>query len=112
MKILQEGELKNLISDEKLRSFYNVNIDDARLNELLAYYLFFKSNISSISLDKKTTYYSMYFWYIQFKERYFEVYGHDEGIEQEGFKLLEEIDNQLEEGIDWGLIEKIELKTV
>ncbi|WP_157261551.1 hypothetical protein [Paenibacillus sp. A3] len=40
------------------------------------------------------------------------VYGHDEGIEQEGFKLLEEIDNQLEEGVDWGLIEKIELKAV
>lgn len=112
MKIIKEGELKNFISDEQLRRFYNVNIDDARLNEFLAYYSFLKNSAGSILLDKQSTYYSMYFWFVQFKERYFEVYGHDEGVEQEGFKLLEEIDSQLEEGIDWGLIEKIELKAV
>lgn len=89
-----------------------MNIDDTRLNELLAYYTFFKSNAGSVSLDKQSTYYSMYFWFVQFKERYFEVYGHDEGIEQEAFKLLKEIDYQLEEGVDWGLIEKIELKAI
>lgn len=111
MKIIKEGELRNLISDEQLRSFYSVNIDDTRLNELLAYYSFFKCSAESSSLDKQTTF-SMYFWFVQLKERYFEVFGHDEGLEQEGFKLLEEIDNQLEEGLDWGLIKKIELKAV
>ncbi|MEQ7054711.1 hypothetical protein ABN764_29180 [Paenibacillaceae sp. P-4] len=112
MKILKEAELKSLISDEKLLSSCTSNFDDARLNELLVYYLFFKSNSDSISLDKQTAYYSMYYWYVQFKERYFEVYGHDEGIEQEGFKLLEKIEEQLEEGVDWGIIENIELKTI
>lgn len=112
MKIIKEDELKSLITDEELRKFYNVNNDDTRLNEFLAYYSFFKNNAGSVLLDKQSTYYSMYFWYVQFKERYFEVHGHNEGIEQEGFKLLEEIDNQLEEGIDWGLIEKIELKAI
>ncbi|AZK45326.1 hypothetical protein [Paenibacillus lentus] len=113
MKIIKEDELKNFITNEELRKFYNVNIDDNRLNELLAYYTFFKSNdAGSVPLDKQSIYYSMYFWFAQFKERHFEVYGPDEGIEQEGFKLLEEIDYQLEEGIDWGLIEKIELKAI
>ncbi|MGG4344284.1 hypothetical protein [Paenibacillus lautus] len=113
MKIIKEDELMNFITNEELRKFYNANIDDNRLNELLAYYTFFKSNAGSVTLDKQSTYYySMYFWFVQFKERYFEVYGHDEGIEQEGFRLLEEIDYQLEEGIDWGLIEKIELKAI
>ncbi|MCM3042562.1 hypothetical protein M3201_23180 [Paenibacillus motobuensis] len=112
MKIIKEDELKNFITDEELRKLYNVNIKDTRLNELLAYYTFFKSNAGLVSLDKQSTYYSMYFWFVQFKERYFEVYGHDEGIEQEGFKLLEEIDYQLEENVDWGLIERIELKAI
>ncbi|KPV60163.1 hypothetical protein QJ48_07230 [Paenibacillus sp. A3] len=67
MKIIKEGELKNFISDEQLRSFYNVNIDDPRLNELLAYYSFFKSSAGSSALDKQSIYYSMYFWFVQFK---------------------------------------------
>ncbi|KPV56470.1 hypothetical protein QJ48_27475 [Paenibacillus sp. A3] len=112
MRILKKEEITNYVSDEKLRSFYNDTITDAHLNERLAYYSYLKSNVSSISLDKQSIYYSIYYWYVRFKERYFEVYGHDAGMEQEGFKLLEELDDQLEEGVNWGLIEKIELKSV
>ncbi|HDR7659991.1 TPA: hypothetical protein QCX68_005590, partial [Bacillus wiedmannii] len=43
-----------------------------------------------------------------YKKRYFEVYGYDAGIEQEGFKLLEELENELEDGIDWVIIQDIE----
>ncbi|MNN49366.1 hypothetical protein D3C76_706880 [compost metagenome] len=112
MKILKEDEVRQFISDEKLRQYYNENIEDAHLNELLSRYSFFKKNANSIPLDKPSIYYSIYFWFVQFKERYFELHGHDEGIEQEGFKLLEEIDIELEDGVDWAVIEKIENKSI
>ncbi|CAM4456855.1 MAG: hypothetical protein E7L01_00345 [Paenibacillus macerans] len=112
MRILKEEEIKKYISDEELQNFYNDSINDAHLNELLAYYSYLKNNVSAIPLDKQSIYYSIYYWYVQFKERYFQVYGHDSGIEQEGFKLLEELDYQLEDGVNWGLIEKIELKDI
>lgn len=100
--------MKQLISDEKLSEFCNKNIDDNRLNELFSRYSFLKINVNLISLDKPSIYYSIYFWFVQFKKRYFTLMGQDEGIEQEGFKLLEEIDTELEEGIDWVVIEEIE----
>ncbi|ULL13503.1 hypothetical protein DVH26_02960 [Paenibacillus sp. H1-7] len=108
MRVLNEDELKSYISDENMQVFYIANYDDDRLNELRAYYTCLKRNVGSLSLEKSIIYYSAYFWYAQFKERYFELYGMDEGIAQEGFKLLEEIDIELEEGINWVLIEKIE----
>ncbi|WNS43703.1 hypothetical protein [Paenibacillus sp. MMS20-IR301] len=108
MKILKENEMKQLISDEKLSEFYNENIDDNRLNELFSRYSFLKTNVNLIPLDKQSIYYSIYFWFVQFKKQYFTLIGQDEGMEQEGFKLLEEIDANLKEGIDWAIIKELE----
>ena len=33
--------------------------------------------------------------------------GYDTGLEQQAFKLLEEIDQQLEAGVNWSIIEQI-----
>lgn len=43
---------------------------------------FLKKNANSIPLDKRSIYYSIYFWFVQFKKRYFILKGQDEGIEQ------------------------------
>ncbi|MDZ5609375.1 hypothetical protein U2I54_20475 [Bacillus pseudomycoides] len=36
------------------------------------------------------------------------LYGYDVGIEQEGIRLLEELENELEDGVDWSIIQGIE----
>ncbi|MDS0527713.1 hypothetical protein NNC19_18650 [Clostridium sp. SHJSY1] len=57
---------------------------------------------------KDNIYYSKYYWYIKYKERYFQVFGYGAGIDQEEFKLIEEIENELEGGVDWDIIQVIE----
>jgi len=36
------------------------------------------------------------------------LYERDEGLEQEAFKMLEDIDLQMQTGIDWSIIESID----
>lgn len=108
MKILKENDIEQFISSEKLRGFYNENIDDIRVNECFARYAFLKTHADIFLLDKSTLYYSIYFWFSQFKQQYSSLIGTDEGFEQEGYKLLEEIDLELDEGIDWNIITSID----
>lgn len=110
MKIINEIELEKII---KLEKCYNVDINeisDEKLKKALVYYNFISNNIENLFLkeDKRSIMYSKYYWYTKYKERYFEVVGYDAGIEQEGFKLLEEIQNELKDGVDWGIIQEIE----
>jgi hypothetical protein len=108
MKLLKEAEIRQFISDEKLRAFYNANMEDNVLNEGFARFSFLRQSVDLIPSDKSRIYYSMYFWFVQFKKRYAALMGPDAGIEQQGFQLLEEIDQELEDSIDWGIIEAIE----
>lgn len=110
MKIINEIELEKII---KLEKDYNMNItdiSDEELKKILVYYDFISNNIEKLVLeeDKSSIMYSKYYWYTKYKQRYFEVVGYDAGIEQEGFKLLEEIENELEDGVDWVIIQEIE----
>ncbi len=108
MKLLKEDEIRQFISDEELCAFYNEHIEDRGVNELFARFSFLQQSVDSIPADPSCIYYSIYFWFVQFKKRYVALMGPDAGIEQQGFQLLEEIDQELEESIDWGLIEAIE----
>jgi hypothetical protein len=38
MRILKANDIKNYVSGDSLRSFYNADIRDVALNELMAYY--------------------------------------------------------------------------
>ena len=51
--------------------------------------------------------YSSYYWFTQYKNRYFELFGHDEGLEQQAYKMLENISVSLE-NINWSIIEQID----
>lgn len=108
MRLLKEDEIRQFISDEKLRAFYNGNIEDSVLNEGFARFSFLRQSVDLIPADPSSIYYSMYYWFVQFKKRYVALMGPDAGIEQQGFQLLEEIDQEMEESIDWGIIEAIE----
>ncbi|HHL3302845.1 TPA: hypothetical protein ACQ444_003565 [Bacillus cereus] len=110
MKIISELELKKMIELEKDSLVVRKDISDEKLKRFLSYYEFFTNNVIGLveKEGKNTILYSKYYWYTKYKKRYFEVYGYDAGIEQEGFKLLEELENELEDGIDWLIIQDIE----
>ena len=53
-------------------------------------------------------FYSRYYWFNQFKERYFALFGHDQGLEQQSFKMLSDYNERFPEKMDWSMIEQIE----
>lgn len=110
MEIINELELEKMIKLEKYYTVNTTDITDETLKKALVYYDFLSNNIENLALkeDKSKMMYSKYYWYTKYKQRYFEVLGYDAGIEQEGFKLLEEIENELEEGVDWSIIQESE----
>lgn len=110
MEIINELELEKMIVLTKYHTIGTIDITDEILKKVLVYYDFLCNNIENLMSkeDKSKIMYSKYYWYTKYKQRYFEVIGYDAGIEQEGFKLLEEIDNELEDGADWGIIQEIE----
>ena len=51
--------------------------------------------------------YSKYYWFTQYMKKYNETQGYDAGIEQQQFKLIEELDQRLE-NVDWELLHRID----
>ena len=60
-----------------------------------------------LNIDPENLSYSKYYWYVKFKDKYETIYGFDAGIEQQQFKLLEELDQRFD-NIHWDLLEKID----
>lgn len=110
MHIINELELEKMIKLEKNYKGIREDISDEELKKSFGYYDFLSGNLMNLisKNDKESIMYSKYYWYTKYKKRYSEVYGYDAGIEQEGFKLLEELESELEEGVDWTIIQKIE----
>ena len=110
MELINEFELEKMMQLEKDDKVTREDINDITLKKTVGYYDFLTNNIMSVSSKegKNKAMYSKYYWYTKYKKRYFELYGYDAGIEQEGFKLLEELENELEEGVNWTIIQKIE----
>lgn len=112
MELINKFELEKMIQLEKDNEVMRENINDIALKKAVGYYDFLTKNMMNIALKegKNKAMYSKYYWYTKYKKRYFELYEYDAGIEQEGFKLLEELENELEEGVDWTIIQEIEEK--
>lgn len=90
--------IRNLYSDSQMNSFYNYwclfEEKEIEIQELIG-----------ISLE--TILYSKYYWCTQYINRYNVLYGKDIGIEQQQYKIIEEMDQRMNE-IDWELIQRIE----
>lgn len=110
-RLLDEGTIQNYISAEELRPYSKEDAGDAQLNNLWATYSYLKDHIHAFPLNKEDIHCTLYYWYVKFKKCYFEVCGYDAGVEQEGFRLLEEMELQMEQEIDWKLIKRIEMET-
>jgi hypothetical protein len=105
MKLLSEEDIKLLSKVIKPQ----VEQEKIKLN----YYLFLKKYAddiltSDIEVSIEDLLYSQYLWLTKYRNRYVSIGGYDAGVEQQVFNLAEEIDQQLEAGIDWSIIEKIE----
>ena len=112
MSILTKDEIDHLQSQisYEIKSVH----EDKLLNELLNVFLFLDENMDYLLASRfkaKDILYSKYYYYLKYKNSYVEVYGNDEGIEQKQYKLLEEMDQLLTEGIDWNCIQNMESET-
>jgi hypothetical protein len=54
-------------------------------------------------LSSVDAFYNAYFWISIFSKRYQDSYGHDAGVEQQVFKVLESAPT----GVDWRIVEEI-----
>lgn len=85
--------------------------DDEELNDYYNYWCFFIEQeekiikVSNISLE--IVLYSKYYWSEKYKNRYISIYGMDVSIEQQQYKILEEMERRLQDDIDWSLIERM-----
>lgn len=64
--------------------------------------------LKDTSIELNTLLYTKYYFFAKFKKEFSKYYAHDEGVEQQMFKIVEEIDQKLEEGVDWSVIKSIE----
>lgn len=86
--------------------------DNRELNKILNYWLFLDEKATEVQKltgeTMETVLYSKYYWSSRFIECYIELYGMDAGLEQEKYKILDEMDRELSNGINWDIIKKLE----
>jgi hypothetical protein len=88
---------------------YAVDMDNEYYGAPFRYFLLFfhwpcllESDVPD--LDSQLTFYNAYYWFIKFSKVYMAMHGHDTGLEQQAFQILE----KAEFNIDWEMIKQIE----
>ncbi|MFJ5759231.1 hypothetical protein ACIQAA_08800 [Neobacillus sp. NPDC093182] len=101
-------EILNPVLDETTL----IHIDDEGLSKLLRQYWFLQQCAQDIvekfPFSYEVVLYSQYYWFVNFKNQYFLQFGYDGDMDQQKFLLIEKISNELDEDVDWDLIEDIE----
>lgn len=86
--------------------------DDKIINELFNRWIFFEEyekDIQRITNELvDVILYSKYYWSSRFIARYEDLYGLDVSIEQQRYKIIEEIERRISGDIDWEFIESLE----
>ena len=86
--------------------------DDKIINELFNRWIFFEEyekDIQRITNELvDVILYSKYYWSSRFIERYEDLYGLDVSIEQQRYKIIEELERRISGDIDWEFIESLE----
>ena len=88
-----------------------IEYENPYLNSIYNYCLLFFSKEAEIMAftgeSLEVVLYSKYYWFTQYMKKYNETQGYDAGIEQQQFKLIEELDQRLE-NVDWELLHRID----
>lgn len=92
---------------------YKLQFENEKLNQSINYFRLLEDYGPSIAennlgIDLRTILYSKYYWFSEFIKYYKQEYGNDCGIDQKQFKILEEIDQQLCEGVDFSILQEID----
>jgi hypothetical protein len=114
MHIITIEEIENMI--ERLQPQLDVStlisIEDEGLSKGLMVYWFLQQCEQDIQAHFSFTYeeilYSQYYWFVHFKNQYFLKVRYDGGMDQQAQCLLENLYNELDGEVDWGLIEGME----
>lgn len=117
MEILTDNKLERIIQSLNFKDSEAEKIEDPLLNKFLKYvhvlgHLETKSIKENSLSEINSLFYSRYYWFNQFKKRYFALYGHDEGLEQQSFKMLSDYNERFPEKMDWNIIEQIESNSI
>ena len=112
--------IKNNI-DEMMREMnyvYRDKYPDNQLNSLYNKFIFLDEYENKIKGIKNTSLkmilYSKYYWFSRLADKFHEVYGFDAGIDQHQSKILDEIDQRLENidwNVEWDFVEKLKYGT-
>ena len=96
---------------DKLGYTYKKEDSNTQLNIFLTYWHFFDEKEKDIQeflrISLETILYSKYYWCTLYKKRYHELYGEDTGIDQQQYKIIEDMTQRLND-VDWNLIQMIE----
>jgi len=117
MKILDGNKLGTLIKTLHFRENEADNMEDKKLRQYWLNTRVLAKEETNIlekvdSMNSEDLFYSRYYWFNQFKTRYFELYGHDEGLEQQSFKMLEDFETRFPGVVNWNIIEQIENNSI
>lgn len=109
MKVIKENIEALFLKTNYEEKQVSKNIE---LNKLFNYWNFFDEKEVEIRKITKETLevilYSKYYWCSRFKEQYIKICGEDVGLEQQQYKILEELEQRLDGNINWQLIQRIE----
>ena len=111
---LLKENMKELLT--KAQYIKRKEYEDKDLNDFLNYWIFFEEKeeiIQSLTNESiETILYSKYYWSSRYKERYVELFGSDASVEQQQYKILEELDQRINGDVDWNIIKLIEENNV
>ena len=117
MEVYKADKVEVFIKSLNFKDLEAEKIDDTLLSKYLKYVHVLgqlevkcikENNLSEI----ENLFYSRYYWFNQFKKRYYTLYGHDEGLEQQSFKMLSDYNERVPEKIDWSILEQIENNSI
>lgn len=84
---------------------------DEQINTLLSYWIFFDEKETEIKdllgVSLEDILYSKYYWCTKFKKRFNMLYGKDAGIDQQQYKIIEEMTQRIAD-VNWEQIQMIE----
>lgn len=105
---LETPELLNRLDSKGVKMNEDL-LQSGDLSEPLKNYLFlsYLPELVEYPKEKLDLFYGKYYWLSNFVGKHKKIFGADEGLEQQLFKLCEEAERQ-DLNVDWSLVEEIE----
>jgi len=86
-------------NEELNQAFNNYKLLDEKEDEILK---------TIANINQESILYDKYYWYTKFMKYHKYNYGEDAGIEQKQFRLIEQMSQQLQGGVDFTILQNIE----